>query len=124
MRVCRAKPAPIAFVFAASLVTSGCGGALPFFDAPGASSTPGQPDMGPIVDMDGTCLSPRPPGNALPAVVEPGISECDLVAREGKPDDVLVGAGRGGRETTILYNKPDGKVIYLFEANRLVRIVR
>lgn len=124
MRGYRAKPMPIALVFAASLVLPACGGTLPLFDVPGVSSNPSQPDLGPIVDMDGTCLSPRPPGTALPAIVEPGISECDLVAKEGKPDDVLVGAGRGGRETTILYNRPGGKVIYLFEANKLVRIVR
>lgn len=76
---------------------------------------------GPVLAADGAC-EPA----ARPAAIENGIGECELVAFKGrKPDDVLVGQGRGGeRETQVMYSEPGGRELYFFSDNRLTRTFR
>nr|WP_191318261.1 hypothetical protein [Camelimonas fluminis] len=80
------------------------------------------PNYGPVLRADGTCSQPF--AGPAPAAIEPGISECALVAAKGAPVDVLVGgSGKGQREVQVLYQEPTGKKVYLFSDNKLVRIV-
>ena len=60
-----------------------------------------------------------------PNLIEPGISECDLVRLKGeKPTDVLIGeSGKGQRKVQVLYSEPGGREIYLFVDNKLSRII-
>lgn len=78
---------------------------------------------GPVLGPDGRCT-----GNASgsASVIEPGISECDLVRLKGKPaTDVLVGeSGKGQREVQVLYSEPGGRELYFFVNNRLDRVVK
>lgn len=76
---------------------------------------------GPVLSAEGTCE----PANR-PAEIAIGIGECELVAFKGrKPDDVLVGQGRGGeRETQVMYSEPGGRELYFFSDNRLTRTFR
>jgi hypothetical protein len=76
---------------------------------------------GPLLGPDGRCTG-TPAGTAT--VIEPGISECDLVRLKGKPaTDVLVGeSGKGQREVQVLYSEPGGRELYFFVNNRLDRI--
>lgn len=84
--------------------------------APTPTAAPGT-----LLEPDGSCAGSGPPPAAEIAV---GIGECDLVRLRGRPDDVLIGAGQGGREVTVLYNAPEGKTVYLFQGGKLARIVR
>lgn len=80
------------------------------------------PNYGPVLRADGTCSQPF--AGPAPAAIEPGISECALVAAKGAPVDVLVGgSGKGQREVQVLYQEPTGKKVYLFSDNKLVRVV-
>jgi hypothetical protein len=82
-----------------------------------------------VVGEDGRCtadisidpgLAARPAGEGLI-----GLTECQVVARKGPPLSVQTGSSpQHRRETTMLYSEPDGKAVYLFADNRLVRIVR
>ncbi|MGU3537883.1 hypothetical protein [Methylobacterium sp. A54F] len=77
---------------------------------------------GPVLAPDGTCTGPTP---TLATAIAPGIAECELVRLKGRaPTDVLVGEGRAGRETQVLYNEPGAKELYFFVNNRLDRIVK
>lgn len=77
---------------------------------------------GPVLDGAGACSGPAP---TTATAIEPGIGECDLVRLKGHPPtDVLVGAGREGREVQVLYSEPGAKELYFFVNNRLDRIVR
>ncbi len=93
--------------------------------APQAALTPppeAAASLGPVLDGNGACTGPAP-GSA--AAIAPGIGECELVRLKGKPPtDVLVGAGRSGREVQVLYNEPGAKELYFFVNNRLDRIVK
>jgi hypothetical protein len=54
-----------------------------------------------------------------------GLTECELVALKGEPLSVQTGSSSSARrETTMLYMEPTGKALYLFQNNRLIRIVR
>ncbi|PSC05683.1 hypothetical protein SLNSH_06800 [Alsobacter soli] len=54
-----------------------------------------------------------------------GLTECELVALKGEPLSVQTGSSpRAKRETTMLYMEQTGKALYLFQDNRLVRVVR
>lgn len=80
------------------------------------------PFAGPVLTGDGRCTEAAA---AIAATIEPGIGECDLVRLKGKPPtDVLVGAGRAGREVQVLYAEPGAKELYFFVNNRLDRIVK
>lgn len=61
-----------------------------------------------------------------PAIIAPGIGECDLVRLKGEaPTDVLIGdSGKGQREAQVLYSEPGGREIYLFVDNKLTRIIK
>ena len=77
---------------------------------------------GPVLTADGACTESAP---TTATAIEPGIGECDLVRLKGKvPTDVLVGAGRSGREVQVLYAEPGAKELYFFVNNRLDRIVK
>jgi hypothetical protein len=78
---------------------------------------------GPVLGPDGRCTVT---GFGTARVIEPGISECDLVRLKGKAaTDVLVGeSGKGQREVQVLYSEPGGRELYFFVNNRLDRIVR
>lgn len=77
---------------------------------------------GPVLTAEGACTEPAP---TTAAAIAPGIGECDLVRLKGKPPtDVLVGAGRSGREVQVLYAEPGAKELYFFVNNRLDRIVK
>lgn len=91
---------------------------------PVAVAAPSAPPAfaGPVLTADGACTEPAP---TMAAAIEPGIGECDLVRLKGKPPtDVLVGAGRSGREVQVLYAEPGAKELYFFVNNRLDRIVK
>ena len=91
---------------------------------PAAVVAPAAPPAfaGPVLTADGACTGPAP---TTAAAIEPGIGECDLVRLKGKaPTDVLVGAGRSGREVQVLYAEPGAKELYFFVNNRLDRIVK
>jgi hypothetical protein len=91
--------------------------------APAAMAAPGPVIDGPVLGPDGRCTG-TPEGTA--AVIEPGITECDLVHLKAKPaTDVLVGeSGKGQREVQVLYSEPGGRELYFFVNNRLDRIVK
>ena len=88
-----------------------------------AAVTSGPTFDGPLLGPDGRCTG-TPPGTAT--VIEPGITECDLVRLKGKPaTDVLVGeSGKGQREVQVLYSEPGGRELYFFVNNRLDRIAK
>lgn len=91
--------------------------------SPMASLSAGPVIDGPVLGPDGRCTGTAA-GNA--AVIEPGITECDLVRLKGKPaTDVLVGeSGKGQREVQVLYSEPGGRELYFFVNNRLDRVVK
>ncbi len=91
--------------------------------APVVAAPTGPTFDGPLLGPDGRCTGPSM-GTA--AVIEPGISECDLVRLKGKPaTDVLVGeSGKGQREVQVLYSEPGGRELYFFVNNRLDRIAK
>lgn len=77
---------------------------------------------GPVLRSDGTCTEPSP---STATEIAPGIGECDLVRLKGKPPtDMLVGAGRSGREVQVLYSEPGAKELYFFVNNRLDRSLK
>jgi len=91
--------------------------------APVAAAPSGPTFDGPLLGPDGRCTG-TPAGTAT--VIEPGITECDLVRLKGKPaTDVLVGeSGKGQREVQVLYAEPGGRELYFFVNNRLERIAK
>ncbi|SCX88532.1 hypothetical protein [Microvirga guangxiensis] len=95
----------------------------PLASAPVAAAPTGPTFDGPLLGPDGRCTGPSS-GSAT--VIEPGISECDLVRLKGKPaTDVLVGeSGKGQREVQVLYSEPGGRELYFFVNNRLDRIAK
>ncbi|PVE24417.1 hypothetical protein DC522_11155 [Microvirga sp. KLBC 81] len=97
--------------------------AAPVAPAPMAAAPSGPTFDGPLLGPDGRCTGPS---TGTAAVIEPGISECDLVHLKGKPaTDVLVGeSGKGQREVQVLYSEPGGRELYFFVNNRLDRIAK
>lgn len=95
----------------------------PVAPAPMAAVPTGPTFDGPLLGPDGRCTG-TPSGTAT--VIEPGISECELVRLKGKPaTDVLVGeSGKGQREVQVLYSEPGGRELYFFVNNRLDRIAK
>jgi hypothetical protein len=91
--------------------------------APMAATPTGPTFDGPLLGPDGRCTGPS---TGTANVIEPGISECDLVRIKGKPaTDVLVGeSGKGQREVQVLYSEPGGRELYFFVNNRLDRMVK
>ncbi len=91
--------------------------------APMAAAPSGPTFDGPLLGPDGRCTGPS---TGTASVIEPGISECDLVRLKGKPaTDVLVGeSGKGQREVQVLYSEPGGRELYFFVNNRLDRIAK
>ncbi len=91
--------------------------------APMASAPTGPTFDGPLLGPDGRCTGAS---TGTATLIEPGISECDLVRIKGKPaTDVLVGeSGKGQREVQVLYSEPGGRELYFFVNNRLDRIVK
>ncbi|MCG7394710.1 hypothetical protein MHY87_17530 [Microvirga sp. ACRRW] len=91
--------------------------------APMAAAPTGPTFDGPLLGPDGRCTGPS---TGTATVIEPGISECDLVRLKGKPaTDVLVGeSGKGQREVQVLYSEPGGRELYFFVNNRLDRIAK
>jgi len=105
-------------------VSAGSGGVYAQQTGPSGTSvySAPAPNYGPVLRADGTCSQPF--AGPVPTAIEPGVSECALVAAKGAPVDVLVGgSGKGQREVQVLYQEPTGKKVYLFSDNRLVRIV-
>ncbi|KQT90457.1 hypothetical protein [Methylobacterium sp. Leaf466] len=91
--------------------------AAPPAPPPAAAVSPG-----PVLRPDGSCSEAGP---VVATAIEPGIGECDLVRLKGRPPtDVLVGAGRAGREVQVLYAEPGAKELYFFVNARLDRIVK
>jgi hypothetical protein len=83
-----------------------------------------------LLEPDGSCganlnLDPATL-RGRPSAIAVGISECDLVRLKGeRPTDVLIGeSGKGQREVQVLYAEPGGREIYLFNDNKLIRIVK
>jgi hypothetical protein len=91
--------------------------------APAPSTSLGPVIDGPVLGPDGRCTVT---GFGTATVIEPGITECDLVRLKGKPaTDVLVGeSGKGQREVQVLYSEPGGRELYFFVNNRLDRVVK
>ncbi|MXQ12558.1 hypothetical protein [Microvirga makkahensis] len=105
---------------------TGTGSALPPLAAPAApmAAAPSGPTFdGPLLGPDGRCTGPF---TGTATIIEPGISECELVRLKGKPaTDVLVGeSGKGQREVQVLYAEPGGRELYFFVDNRLERIAK
>ncbi len=91
--------------------------------APAIAAPSGPTFDGPLLGPDGRCTGPS---TGTATVIEPGISECELVRLKGKPaTDVLVGeSGKGQREVQVLYAEPGGRELYFFVNNRLDRIAK
>ncbi|HEU6440854.1 MAG TPA: hypothetical protein VFF38_00720 [Microvirga sp.] len=119
----------LSYVALAALGLAACTGtssAPPPVTAPAAptSAAPSGPTFdGPLLGPDGRCTGPS---TGTATVIEPGISECELVRLKGKPaTDVLVGeSGKGQREVQVLYAEPGGRELYFFVNNRLDRIAK
>ena len=97
--------------------------AAPVASAPAAQAATGPTFDGPLLGPDGRCSWPS---TGTATVIEPGISECDLVRLKGKPaTDVLIGeSGKGQREVQVLYSEPGGRELYFFVNNRLDRVAK
>lgn len=97
--------------------------AAPVAPTPMAAAPTGPTFDGPLLGPDGRCTGPS---TGTATVIEPGITECDLVRLKGKPaTDVLVGeSGKGQREVQVLYSEPGGRELYFFVNNRLDRIAK
>jgi len=97
--------------------------AAPVASAPAAQAATGPTFDGPLLGPDGRCSGPS---TGTATVIEPGISECDLVRLKGKPaTDVLIGeSGKGQREVQVLYSEPGGRELYFFVNNRLDRVAK
>lgn len=97
--------------------------AAPVAPAPLAAVPTGPTFDGPLLGSDGRCTGTL---TGTATVIEPGITECDLVRLKGKPaTDVLVGeSGKGQREVQVLYSEPGGRELYFFVNNRLDRIAK
>jgi len=97
--------------------------AAPVASAPAAQAATGPTFDGPLLGPDGRCSGPF---TGTATVIEPGISECDLVRLKGKPaTDVLIGeSGKGQREVQVLYSEPGGRELYFFVNNRLDRVAK
>jgi hypothetical protein len=111
----------VAVLFVAG-VLAGCGDRAPslaILDPLGPPSS-----EGPVLGPDGRCESAMAPAVAL--MIEPGITECELVRlKAAPPTDVLIGqSGTGQREVQVLYSEPGRRELYLFVDNRLSKIVR
>ena len=112
-----------AMVLSACTSTSSVPPTIPVAAAPAPSATLGPVIDGPVLGPDGRCTGTSA-GTAT--VIEPGITECDLVRLKGKPaTDVLVGeSGKGQREVQVLYSEPGGRELYFFVNNKLDRVVK
>ncbi|HEV2564217.1 MAG TPA: hypothetical protein VGU19_03935 [Microvirga sp.] len=112
-----------ALVLAACTSTSSAPPAPSVAAAPAPAASLGPRVDGPTLGPDGRCTVT---GFGTATVIEPGITECDLVRLKGKPaTDVLVGeSGKGQREVQVLYSEPGGRELYFFVNNRLDRIVK
>jgi hypothetical protein len=112
-----------ALVLAACTSTSSAPPAPSVAAAPAPAASLGPRIDGPTLGPDGRCTVT---GFGTATVIEPGITECDLVRLKGKPaTDVLVGeSGKGQREVQVLFSEPGGRELYFFVNNRLDRIVK
>jgi hypothetical protein len=89
-----------------------------------------------FINPDGSCasapLNPAAPPSPDPAdqgLIQGGIalqmSECDVVRRAGRPDNIEMGAGeRGARSLVLTYNSGPRPGIYRFASGRLYTVER
>lgn len=94
-----------------------------------STATAGISTREPVLTPEGDCsvdVSLDPSTRPLPPAIAEGITECELVRlKRARPTDVLVGeSGKGQRETQVLYSEPGGREIYMFNDNRLSRIIK
>lgn len=86
------------------------------------ASAPAQPQ----VNADGTeTLSSTPTGPTVAGGIALLMTECEVVARAGAPEQVDIGANAGGDRTTVLtYMRGPWPGIYRFTAGRLAEVER
>jgi len=103
--------------------TSGSEGGFTVFRGSAEAPAPRPIEASDLVGADGRCSGGAPPEGARRGV---GLTmtECELVAAAGTPDQVTIGEEGGARRAVLTYGKGDHPGIYTFVSGRLKIIER